>query len=47
MGVAPCSHCEVQKRTSAGTTKELSVLQYDHLRPKNKELLELGHELGS
>ena len=30
-----------------GTIKELLVLEFDRKRPKNKELLELGLELGS
>ena len=30
-----------------GTIKELLVLDFDKKRPENKELLELGLELGS
>ena len=30
-----------------GTIKELLVLEFDKKRSKNKELLELGRELGS
>ena len=38
-------HCMCSE--SHGTTKELLVLEFDKKRPKNKELLERGLELGS
>ena len=30
-----------------GTVKEILILQFDHWKSKNKEVMELGIELGS